>query len=73
MINYTSHKYNLSLNYLELEKIFLFYLSYCEKNDIVPFLTLEEFYQVPADDFYTFNEKNINTFFYFSQLEGFKF
>lgn len=45
MIKYTSNKYDVSFNYLTLEKIFLYYHSYCEKNNIIPLLTVKKIYQ----------------------------
>lgn len=68
MIMYFSKRYNLTFNYSELEKYFLDYSEYCEKNNIIPLLTTKEFYQIQPEDKETFNEDNINNFIYFSNL-----
>ena len=70
MIKYKSDKYDLTFDYLFLEKIFLNYHSYCEKNSIIPLLTLEEFYNTEYYDLEIFNQNNINSFIYFAKLNG---
>lgn len=69
MITYFSKRYNLNLTYSELEKYFLDYSEYCEKNNITPLLTINEFYQLKQEDKEIFNEDNINNFIYFSKLK----
>ncbi len=69
MIMYYSKRYDLKINYVELEKYFLDYSEYCEKHNITPLLTLKEFYLTDPEDKNVFNEDNINNFIYFSNLK----